>query len=82
ADLPHVFDRFRRGGNVAGRIAGSGIGLTGAQQIVAQHGGTLSAQSAEGEGSTFTMRLPLAADGDAKSASRQVGESVSRHGRG
>ncbi len=70
ADLPHVFDRFRRGGNVAGRIAGSGIGLTGAQQIVAQHGGTLTAESTEGEGSTFTMRLPLVADGDGKSVSR------------
>ena len=61
ADLPHVFDRFHRGGNVAGRIAGSGIGLTGAQQIVAQHGGVIAAESIEGEGSTFTMRLPLVA---------------------
>ena len=60
ADLPFVFDRFRRGVNVAGRIAGSGIGLTGAQQIVAQHGGALAAESVEGEGSTFTLRLPLA----------------------
>jgi PAS domain S-box-containing protein len=59
ADLPFVFDRFHRGGNVAGRIAGSGIGLTGAQQIVAQHGGVITVQSREGEGSTFTLRLPL-----------------------
>jgi PAS domain S-box-containing protein len=59
ADLPFVFERFHRGGNVAGRIAGSGIGLTGAQQIVAQHGGVITVQSREGEGSTFTLRLPL-----------------------
>jgi PAS domain S-box-containing protein len=59
ADLPHLFQRFRRGGNVA-NIAGTGIGLAGARQIVAQHGGTISAASIEGEGSTFTVRLPLA----------------------
>lgn len=59
ADLPRVFERFHRGGNVAGRIAGSGIGLTGARQIVEQHGGTMAVSSVEGQGSTFTVRLPL-----------------------
>jgi signal transduction histidine kinase len=59
ADLPYVFDRFRRGGNVERQFAGSGIGLTGAQQIVAQHGGAITVQSTEGEGSIFTLRLPL-----------------------
>jgi signal transduction histidine kinase len=59
ADLPHVFDRFRRGGNVAG-IAGAGIGLTGVRQIVEQHGGTVAVESEVGRGSTFTVRLPLA----------------------
>jgi signal transduction histidine kinase len=59
ADLPFVFERFRRGINVAGHIAGSGIGLTGAQQIVSQHGGAIAAESVEGKGSTFTLRLPL-----------------------
>jgi signal transduction histidine kinase len=63
ADLPYVFDRFRRGGNVQRHIAGSGIGLTGAKQIVAQHGGAISVQSVEGEGSTFTLRLPLLTGG-------------------
>lgn len=59
ADLPHIFERFHRGGNVAGRIAGSGIGLAAVRQIVEQHGGTISVESREGEGSTFTVRLPL-----------------------
>ena len=45
------------------RIAGSGIGLTGAKQIVAQHGGTIAVESREGQGSTFTLRLPLLAVG-------------------
>ena len=58
-DLPHIFERFHRGGNVAGRIAGSGIGLATVRQIVKQHGGEISVESREGEGSTFTVRLPL-----------------------
>ena len=58
ADLPFIFDRFRRGSNVEG-ISGSGIGLTAAKQIVELHGGTIDVESAEGVGSTFTVRLPL-----------------------
>lgn len=59
ADLPHIFERFRRGGNVAGRFAGSGLGLWGSQRIVAQHGGTIAIDSTEGKGTTVTVRLPL-----------------------
>src|SRR5829696_3020318 len=58
-DLPHIFERFRRGGNVAGRIAGSGLGLWGSHRIVAQHGGTITIDSTEGQGTTVTVRLPL-----------------------
>ena len=59
ADLPHVFEPFRRAGNVGTAIPGTGIGLSGAKKIVEQHGGSLTAESTEGEGSTFTLRLPL-----------------------
>jgi len=58
AELPHVFDRFYRGSNVSGHVAGAGIGLAGAKQIVELHGGTIEVESREGEGSTFTVRLP------------------------
>ncbi|HET7092547.1 MAG TPA: PAS domain-containing sensor histidine kinase, partial [Thermomicrobiales bacterium] len=58
ADLPSVFERFHRGGNV-GAIGGDGIGLAGARQIVEEHGGAIEVESAEGVGSTFTLRLPL-----------------------
>jgi PAS domain S-box-containing protein len=58
-DLPHIFERFRRGSNVAGRIAGAGLGLAGAAQIVQLHGGSLTVDSREQQGSTFTVRLPL-----------------------
>ena len=59
ADLPRIFERFHRGSNVAGQIAGAGIGLAGARQIVEQHGGAITVESREGAGSTFTVRLPL-----------------------
>jgi signal transduction histidine kinase len=59
ADLPHVFEPFRRGGNVVGRISGTGIGLASAQRIIHGHGGVLSVESEAGKGSTFTVRLPL-----------------------
>lgn len=59
ADLPRVFDRFYRGSNVSSRTHGTGIGLASARQIVDQHGGNLDAESREGWGSTFIMRLPL-----------------------
>jgi signal transduction histidine kinase len=59
ADLPHIFERFRRARNVTGHIQGTGIGLASARSIVAQHGGTITVDSTEGVGSTFTVRLPL-----------------------
>jgi excisionase family DNA binding protein len=59
ADLPLIFERFQRARNVEGRIGGTGIGLASARQIVEQHGGTISVTSQEGNGSTFTVLLPL-----------------------
>jgi ligand-binding sensor domain-containing protein/signal transduction histidine kinase len=58
ADLPHVFERYHRGGNVGSR-PGEGLGLASARQVIALHGGVLKAYSQEGVGSTFTIRLPL-----------------------
>jgi PAS domain S-box-containing protein len=58
-DLPHIFDRFHRGANVIGRFHGIGLGLASARQLVELHGGTISAESEDGRGSTFIVRLPL-----------------------
>ncbi len=59
--LPSIFEMFRQAGNGAdGGRAGLGIGLTLSKQIVELHGGTIEVQSSGlGQGSTFTVRLPL-----------------------
>ena len=59
ADLGRIFERFRRGSNVTGRIRGTGIGLAGARQIVEQHGGAIAIASDEGRGTVVTVFLPL-----------------------
>jgi signal transduction histidine kinase len=58
-DLPQLFTQFHRGHNV-GQAKGTGLGLAGARQIVEQHGGTIDVASVEGEGTTVTVRLPIA----------------------
>jgi Histidine kinase-, DNA gyrase B-, and HSP90-like ATPase len=68
ADLPHFFERFHRGTNVSDRLPGTGLGLAGAREIVAQHDGELSVQSQEGQGSIFTLRVPLTEPGSDVSA--------------
>lgn len=59
ADVNNIFDAFHRGGNVEGRVPGSGIGLAGVKQILEEHGGEIKVESRENEGSTFTVWLPL-----------------------
>ena len=59
ADLPHIFEAYHRGTNV-GAVHGEGLGLASARQIISLHNGTLEVHSKEGEGTTFTIRLPLA----------------------
>jgi PAS domain S-box-containing protein len=61
ADLPRIFDRFHRGSNVSGRIAGTGVGLAGVKQIVEQHGGAVTVESEESHGTRVTVRLPIVA---------------------
>ena len=59
--LPHVFDRFRQAdASMTRSYGGLGLGLAIARQLVELHGGTLQAQSkGEGQGSTFTIEIPL-----------------------
>jgi len=57
ADLPRVFTKFFRRDH--GKPTGSGLGLWISRGLVEAHGGTLTAASREGEGSTFTFTLPV-----------------------
>jgi signal transduction histidine kinase len=60
AEIERVFTRFGRGTNARDRrFSGTGVGLYIARKIVDVHGGRLTVASVEGEGSTFTIGLPL-----------------------
>jgi signal transduction histidine kinase len=64
--LPNLGGRFYRAPNVEQhQISGLGIGLYVVREIVTLHGGQFDVTSTEGEGSTFTIRLPLPAPPDA-----------------
>jgi two-component system, OmpR family, sensor kinase len=59
ADLERVFDRFTRAAAGRQRTEGAGLGLAIVAAIAAAHRGTVTVDSAPGEGSTFTLHLPL-----------------------
>ncbi|HKD75421.1 MAG TPA: HAMP domain-containing sensor histidine kinase, partial [Ktedonobacterales bacterium] len=64
-DLPHIFERFYRADPARSRVVGgSGLGLALVDGVVRAHNGSVGATSAPGQGSTFTIVLPLAEDAD------------------
>lgn len=57
-DVPHLFNRFYRTKNTKS-VKGTGLGLAISKKIVELHGGTIAVESVEGEGSTFSIEIPL-----------------------
>ena len=61
SDQPHIFDRFWRADKVRSRgVGGAGLGLSIARWIVDQHQGSIQVGSQPGQGSTFTVKMPVA----------------------
>lgn len=58
ADMPRLFEPYFRSRNAA-EYGGAGLGLHLASRIAHLHGGTIAVKSREGEGSTFTVTLPI-----------------------
>jgi len=78
ADLKHIFDRFWRADRVRTREeGGSGLGLSIAQKIVEQCGGSIRAESQLGRGSRFIATIPLA---EPASSSEDAGEQLEERG--
>ncbi len=59
ADQQHIFDKFYRASNVPKDVKGSGLGLAIVKSIVDNHQGRIWVESVLGEGSTFTVVLPV-----------------------
>ena len=60
ASLPHVFERFYRAEKARSRgVSGFGLGLSIVDAVCRAHGGAVSIESAEGQGTTVTVKLPI-----------------------
>jgi two-component system NtrC family sensor kinase len=59
ADQPYIFDKFYRASNVAGDTPGTGLGLAIVKSIIENHQGRIWVDSGAGQGTTFTIVLPV-----------------------
>ncbi len=70
-DRQHLFQRFQRVGSTVKRIPGTGLGLFVCKHLIEAHGGEISIESVEAEGSTLHFTLPIYTDQDHDIADEQ-----------
>ena len=58
-ELPFIFERFHRASNLDQAMSGLGLGLYLVKELVTRHGGRVWVESVEGQGSTFSVLLPI-----------------------
>jgi signal transduction histidine kinase len=76
-ELARIFERFHRVEGVGGRSCeGAGIGLALVKELVEQHGGSVTVHSKLGQGSTFTVSIPLGLNHLSKSNVRATEDSM------
>lgn len=62
SDLPYLFDRFFRGSNIPDDVPGTGLGLAIVKSILDNHNGRIWVEANKGDGSSFSVVLPLVKD--------------------
>jgi signal transduction histidine kinase len=81
--LPYIFERFYRADRSRSRATGgAGLGLAIVKQLVEAQSGQVSASSKFGQGTTISLRLPIAHDSDAQTVPGKTSEqkpSISQH---
>ena len=58
--VDHIFERFFRVDKARSReVGGTGLGLSITKNVIQMHHGVIDVESTQGEGTTFSMRIPL-----------------------
>lgn len=67
-DVPHIFDKFYRAGNVVNGFEGTGLGLSIVKSVIERHNGRIWVNSQVGKGTVFSIILPLQQKADSRAS--------------